>query len=90
MASKPTCDGSCSVTASGAAGRHRASGKKTLGLQLFAAKADDHCAAAEIRIEANVPERPDRNLGVRCLDRYAAAVNVLKADHVVDIGVLGE
>src|SRR6516162_2612111 len=59
-------------------------------LQFLTTKTNDHRAAAEIRIEADVSECSNWDLGVWRLDRYATAVNVLKADHVVDIGVLGE
>ena len=76
--------------ASSAASPYRASRQQTVGLQFLAAKTNDHGAAAEVRIEANVSERPNRDLSVQRLDRHSTAINVLKANHVVDIGVLGE
>jgi len=69
---------------------YRASRHQTLGLQFLAAKTNNHRAAAEVRIAADISECPNWDLGVRRLNRHATTINVLKADHVVDIGVLRE
>ena len=59
--------------------------QQPLGLQLLAAEADDHDLAAEVRVLADVAQRPDRDLRIGRVDRDAAAVAVLEADDVVDV-----
>ncbi len=65
--------------------RKRTRWQQSLGLQFFAAEADHHHLAAEVRVQADVAQRADRDLGARRVDRHAAAVAVLEADHVVDV-----
>ena len=90
---KPTCASSCrQTTSSGAAGLacvrlhgDRTGRQQSLGLQLLAAQAHHHHFAAEVRIQADVAQRADRNDRVGRVDRHAAAVAVLQGDHVVDV-----
>jgi hypothetical protein len=58
-------------------------------LQLFAAQADHHGLAAEVRVLADVAQGADRDVGAGRLDGDAAAVGVLEADDVVDVRVQG-
>ena len=94
---KPTCASSCRRTTSSALGSRRrrarraiandARRQQALGLQLLAAEAHDHDLAAEVRVQADVAQRPDRDQRVGRVDRDAAAVAVLEADDVVDVRV---
>ena len=61
--------------------------QQPLRLQLLATEADHHGGAAEIRIEADVAQRADRDVGVRRIDGDAAAVDVLERDDVVDVRI---
>ncbi len=61
-----------------------------VGLELLAAEADDHRFSAEVRVEDEVPERPDRHGGPRGVDGDAAAVAVVDRHDVVDVRVAGE
>jgi hypothetical protein len=101
---KPTCASSCRQTTSSFGAprgadvgdvalvddRERARRQQALGLQLLAAQADHHHLVAEVRVQADVAQRADRDLGARRVDRHAAAVGVLEADDVVDVRVLGQ
>jgi hypothetical protein len=58
-----------------------------LGLQFFASEADHHHLAAEVRVQADVAQRADRNLRSRRLDRYPATIGMLEADHIIDVRV---
>ena len=95
IASKPTCEGSCKVTRSKSwpplvnslAAASHPGGKQAFRLQLLAAETDHHGAAAEIRIEADIAQRPDRNFGVRRIDGDAAAVSVFEPHHVIDVSI---
>nr|GEU28088.1 hypothetical protein [Tanacetum cinerariifolium] len=70
--------------------RDRALGEQARGLQLLATEADHHGLAAEVGVERDVAHGADRDLGARRIDRHAATIGVLEADHVVDVGVLGQ
>ena len=59
--------------------------QQALGLQLLAAQAHHHHLAAEVRVQADVAQRADRDLGAGRVDGHAAAVGVFEADHVVDV-----
>ena len=90
--SKPTCASSCRQTTSSAgcaagacADREAARRQQPLGLQLLAAQADHHHLAAEVRVQADVAQRADRDHRVGRVDRHAAAVAVLQPHHVVDV-----
>ena len=69
------------------ADRERARRQQPLGLQLLAAEAHDHHLAAEVRVQADVAQRADRDHRVGRVDGDAAAVGVLEADDVVDVRV---
>ncbi len=84
------CDKIVIPRTSRAATSHGPGWQQTLGLQLLAAEADDHRATTEIWIKADVAERPDWNLCLGCVDGDAAAVDVLQADHIIDMGVAGQ
>ena len=94
---KPTCASSCRRTRSKplasrlaalVADREGARRQQPLGLQLLAAEAHHHHLAAEVRIAADVAQRPDRDRGVGRVDGDAAAVGVLETDHVVDVRIV--
>src|SRR5262249_29390651 len=59
--------------------------EQALGLQLLATQADDHQPATEIGIEADIAQSSDRNVSIARVDSDTAAINVFKADCVVDI-----
>ena len=91
---KPTCASACRHTVSGpsAGSRSSAIGKlpgrqQAVGLQLLAAQAHHHHLAAEVRVERDVAQRADRDLGAGGVDGHAAAIGVLQADDVVDVRV---
>ena len=68
--------------------REAAGRQEPIRLQLLAPQAHDQQLAAEVRIQADVAQRADRDDRVRRVDRDAAAVAVLQADHIVDVRVL--
>ena len=57
--------------------RDRARRKQALRLQLFAAQADHHHLAAEVRVEADVAQRADRHDRIGRVDGDAAPIGVL-------------
>ena len=57
------------------------------GLQLLATQADHHDLAAKIRVQADVAQRADRDLGAWRVNRHTTAVTVLQTHHAVHIRV---
>src|SRR5262249_43229896 len=64
---------------------HSSGWEQALRLKLLATQADNHQPATEVRIEADVAQRSDRDVSIGRVDSDTAAINVFKADRVVDI-----
>jgi hypothetical protein len=90
---KPTWASSCRQTTSSAGSRSSTMGKLPGGSRRsgcsFAAQADHHDLAAEVRVAADIAQRALRDLGSHGIDGHAAAIAVLQAHHVVDMGYRG-
>ena len=65
--------------------RHQA-----VGLQFFAAQAHHHHFTAEIRVEADVAQGANRNVGAFGINGHTAPVGVLQPHHIVHIGIVSQ
>ena len=70
--------------------RDRTRWQQAFRLQLLAAQADHHHLATEVRVQADIAQRADRNDRVGCVDGHAAAIGVRERHHVVHVRVLGQ
>ncbi len=61
--------------------------QQALGLELFTSQADHHHLAAKVRVEGDIVDGPDGHDGCRGVNRHAAAVKVVQADHAVHVRV---
>ena len=61
--------------------------EQTLRLQFFAPQANHHHLAAKIRVEGNIMNGTDRHDRRWRVDRYATAIEMVQANHAIDVRV---
>ena len=62
--------------------------QQALWLQFFAAEANDHHFAAEVRVKGDIVDGANRHHRRWRINRYAAAIEVIQTHHAVDVGIV--